>query len=191
MVVDASNIATLGSVAASGYQASRLAAASAVPVEANGTEGSAALVQPPLPGGAEAKAAEVKARGQSQDVRDKDKDKEREQQEGKAQGQQGQVHMTPIFRFDGDAQRMVMLSRDIDSGTVLFQIPSEEALRQYEQTLKRQKSGAGASGPTGSVGTVSSVESNGVPGYTARGRSVGGTSAGAGPSSGVRFSVVV
>lgn len=73
--------------------------------------------------------------------------------------ERGQPHMTPIFRFDSDAQRMVMLSRDPQSGTVLFQIPTEEALRQYEQNLKRQKAEASSGGASKGDGDKQSAQS--------------------------------
>ena len=45
--------------------------------------------------------------------------------------------INPTFRYDAQAQRMVMLMRDEKSGTVIVQVPSEVALRQYEQAVKR------------------------------------------------------
>jgi len=45
--------------------------------------------------------------------------------------------INPTFRYDSQAQRMVMLMRDEKSGAVIVQVPSEVALRQYEQAVKR------------------------------------------------------
>lgn len=50
-----------------------------------------------------------------------------------------QAVVNPTFRYDDQTQRMVMLMRDQKSGTVLAQIPTEAALRQYEQALKRAR----------------------------------------------------
>jgi len=42
------------------------------------------------------------------------------------------------FNFDSTTRRVVMQVRD-GSGSVVIQIPSEQALRQYEQALKRSQ----------------------------------------------------
>jgi len=56
-----------------------------------------------------------------------------------------QAVVSPTFRYDPQAQRMVMLMRDHTTGTVLVQVPSEVALRQYEQALKRVREEVAAS----------------------------------------------
>lgn len=51
------------------------------------------------------------------------------------------VSNSSAFNFDAATRRVVMQVRD-GSGTVVIQIPSEQALRQYEQALKRSQDSA-------------------------------------------------
>ncbi|MEI8397406.1 MAG: flagellar protein FlaG [Rhodospirillaceae bacterium] len=44
--------------------------------------------------------------------------------------------VNPTFRYDTDAQRMIMMVHDQTSGSIVQQIPSEAALRQYEEASK-------------------------------------------------------
>jgi len=71
--------------------------------------------------------------------------------------------INPTFRYDAQAQRMVMLMRDEKSGTVIVQVPSEVALRQYEQAVKRAQEDVAATqhaqaGQSAAVSQTSSIE---------------------------------
>ena len=52
--------------------------------------------------------------------------------------------VNPTFQYDTKAQRMVMLMHDQGSGAVVQQIPSEMALRQYEDAVRRVREDAAA-----------------------------------------------
>ena len=51
--------------------------------------------------------------------------------------------LNSAFNYDSATRHVVMQLRD-GSGAVVIQIPSEQALRQYEQTLKRSQENAAA-----------------------------------------------
>ncbi len=75
--------------------------------------------------------------------------------------------VNPTFKYDSETRRVVMLMSD-GNGAVLVQIPSEQALRQYEQALKRVKEsvaatqGVAAGAASSSIPAVSSIEAAAV-----------------------------
>lgn len=70
-----------------------------------------------------------------------------------------QAVVNPTFRYDDQSGRMVMLMRDQKTGATLVQVPSEVALRQYEQALKRVRDEVAASQDTAATPAPASTSS--------------------------------
>jgi uncharacterized FlaG/YvyC family protein len=91
------------------------------------------------------------------------------------------ITVNPTFRYDSESQRMVMMLRDQKSGAVVLQIPSEVALKQYEQAIKRVREevatnhAAAGSATAPTPGTTMEAARLGVP------LPIGGASPGSGP----------
>jgi hypothetical protein len=88
---------------------------------------------------AHAAAKDVKAKdGAAKDGgKDGGKDATGKDPNGKEGGANPAVTVNPTFKYDSRAQRMVMVLRDQTTGAVVQQMPTEAALRQYEQAVKR------------------------------------------------------
>ena len=82
--------------------------------------------------------------------------------------------LNSAFNYDSETRHVVMQMRD-GSGAVVVQIPSEQALRQYEQAQKQVKDGAGAGSEASSAGTGAEAASSAHAGAAA---SAGGFAAG-------------
>jgi len=51
-------------------------------------------------------------------------------------------YLNPTMTYNADAGRLVMMFRDAETGEVIDQIPSESAVRQYEESLRKQERAA-------------------------------------------------
>ncbi len=104
------------------------------------------------------------------------------------------VSANPTFAYDPQAQRVVMLTRDRKTGTVETQIPSEMALRQYEQAAKRVREDVATAQQSGSSPVQSSTLAAAnlgivIPFAPRSGSATAGASSGRG--GGARYNVVV
>jgi hypothetical protein len=102
------------------------------------------------------------------------------------------VTVNPTFSYDPQAQRVVMLTRDRKTGAVDAQMPSEMALRQYEQAAKRtRETAAAAQSSGGATAGATAAGSQGVvvPFGTKSGSTTVGATSGRG--GGARYNVVV
>jgi len=104
------------------------------------------------------------------------------------------VSVNPTFNYDAQSHRMVMITRDRKTGAVETQIPSQMALRQYDQAVKRVRDDVTAAQLSGSTpSTVSSVTAASlgiiIPFALGSGSTTVGT--GSGRHGGARYNVVV
>ncbi len=102
--------------------------------------------------------------------------------------------VNPTFQYDSQSHQMVMITRDRESGAVVTQIPSQMALRQYDQAVKRVRDDVTAAALSGSAPSgISSLTAASLGIVIPFGLGSGSSTAGVGlgRTGGARYSVVV